>query len=91
MNEFTRIYGRTNNANLGKGHKPAMIKLMKSKYPKNTRIRVIWSNDKRIHSRVNCTVLFVDDKGSLHCRLDNGDKEPLILVPESDRFEKIDD
>lgn len=89
MNDFIKIYGGAS-LNAGKQHKPAMIKLMKKKYPKNTRIRVIWSNDERIRSKVTCTVLLVDDKGNLHCRLDNGDNVPLILVPESDRFEKIE-
>lgn len=65
-----------------------MVKHMKAKYPKGTRIVLDCMGDdpRPIPPGTKGTVVLVDDIGTVHCSFDNG--RQLGLVPGEDIFHK---
>ena len=61
---------------------------MWQRYPKGTRICVEHMEDLCPVENGTCgTVQFVDDAGTLHCKIDNG--RILGVIPDVDQFHKI--
>lgn len=68
-----------------------IVELTKQHYQKGTRIELIHMNDPfaPVPSGTKGTVEYVDDMGQIHMKWDNG--RTLALVPEEDRFRKIEE
>lgn len=68
-----------------------IIDLIKQKYPKGTRIKLIYMSDPYapVEAGTKGTVEFVDDIGQIHMRWDNG--RTLALNPGIDSFRKIEE
>lgn len=67
----------------------AKVEMLKLKYPKGTRIRLIHMDDPfaPVEDGTLGTVEVVDDGGQIHIHWDNG--RGLALVPEVDVFEEV--
>ena len=65
------------------------VEILRQRYPEGTRICVDSMDDYcPIESGTCCTLEFVDDAGTLHCKFDNG--RTLGVIPDVDKFHKID-
>ena len=62
---------------------------MKDNYPPGTRIMLLQMGDdpRPVEPNTRCTVMTVDDMGTLHCDFDNG--RQLGLVPGEDSFRRL--
>ena len=66
------------------------VKIYKEKYPKGTRVELIYMEDAQaVPSGTKGTVVCVDDMGTIHMKWDNG--RTLGLIPEVDNFKKIEE
>lgn len=67
-----------------------LIKILRKKYPKGTRIKLVFMNDARpVAPGTKGTVNHVDDMGTIHVDWDNGRR--LGLVYDEDIFNVLED
>lgn len=65
------------------------VQRMKDNYPPGTRLVLLQMGDdpRPVEPNTRCTVMTVDDMGTLHCNFDNG--RQLGLVPGEASFHKL--
>ncbi len=65
------------------------VQRMKDNYPPGTRLVLLQMGDDPcpVEPNTKCTVMTVDDMGTLHCDFDNG--RQLGLVPGEDSFRRL--
>ena len=65
------------------------VQRMKDNYPPGTRLVLLQMGDdpRPVEPNTRCTVMTVDDMGTLHCNFDNG--RQLGLVPGEDSFRRL--
>ena len=67
-----------------------LVKILQKKYPKGTRIKLVFMNDFRsVAPGTKGTVRHVDDMGTIHVDWDNGRR--LGLIYDEDEFNVLED